>query len=75
LYFRPRHTKPLLKIASSPSSETLPQCHPEAVAEGSAFRTKLASLDSSPEFTLSVAEGAQNGIRLFWYCGIVSLEA
>jgi hypothetical protein len=42
------------------------QCHPEAVAEGSAFCTQLESLDSSPEFTLSIAEGAQNDIRVIF---------
>jgi hypothetical protein len=34
-------------------------CHPEAIAEGSAFCATPESLDSSPEFTLSIAEGAR----------------
>jgi hypothetical protein len=40
---------------TSPPSETVSQCHPEAVAEGSHFCKKLESLDSSP--------AAQNDIR------------
>ncbi len=44
---------PLLRL---PRRETGSQCHPEAVAEGSAFCTKLESLDSSP--------AAQNDIRV-----------
>ena len=38
--------------------ETVSQCHPEAVAEGSRFCKKLASLDSSP--------AAQNDIRVIF---------
>jgi len=36
------------------------QCHPEALAEGSRFYKKLASLDSSP--------AAQNDIRVISHC-------
>ncbi len=35
----------------------------EAVAEGSPISTDLRWLDSSPEFALSIAEGAQSDVR------------
>jgi hypothetical protein len=41
-----------------PAKETVSQCHPEAVAEGSRFRKKPESLDSSP--------AAQNDIRVIF---------
>jgi len=44
--------------------ETVSQCHPEVIAEGSRLCKWLEKADSSPEFILSVAEGAQNDIRL-----------
>ncbi len=55
--------------ASSPlsfPSETVSQCHPEAVAEGSAFCTNLESLDSSPT--------AQNDIRVGFSIATQSLK-
>jgi hypothetical protein len=45
--------------------ETVSQCHPdEAIAEGSRLCKWLEKADSSPEFILSIVEGAQNDIRL-----------